>query len=177
MGRGGCTSFSSMTARAPSREERSLWRAATRDVMPHSGAATPTEPAPAPETPRVARARGAPATPPKPPAPLAPDAAPGLDRRSAERLKRGQLPLEARLDLHGMTQEKAHGALAAFIERSAARGLRAVLVITGKSGVLKGTVPRWLNEPAIRPRLLAFTPAQPKDGGGGALYLLLRRKR
>jgi DNA-nicking Smr family endonuclease len=148
-----------------------------RDVTPLSAEGLPAEDAPASETPRVARPRAA--TPPsaKPLPPLAPDAAPGLDRRSAERLKRGQLPVAARLDLHGLTQHEAHAALSAFIAEAQGAGRRAVLVITGKSGVLKSAVPRWLNEPAIRPRLLAFAPAQPKDGGAGALYLLLRRKR
>ncbi|HEY5209792.1 MAG TPA: Smr/MutS family protein [Stellaceae bacterium] len=107
---------------------------------------------------------------------------PGLDRRSALRLKRGQRAIEARLDLHGMTQIEAHRALAGFITRSHAAGKRALLVITGKglkegSGVLRAAVPRWLGEPALRPRVLAVTPAMPKDGGAGALYILLRRAR
>jgi len=107
---------------------------------------------------------------------------PGLDRRSALRLKRGQREIEARLDLHGMTQIEAHRALAGFITRSHTAGKRALLVITGKglkegSGVLRAAVPRWLGEPAMRPRVLAVTPAMPKDGGAGALYILLRRTR
>jgi DNA-nicking Smr family endonuclease len=177
MGRGGCTSSSSMTTRAPSQEERSLWRAAMRGVTPLADTAPPPETRPPAESPRVTRSRAAAPSHAKPLPELASDAAPGLDRRSAERLKRGQLPIEARLDLHGMTQQEAHGALEEFLARAEARGLRAVLVITGKSGVLRKAVPRWLNEPANRPRLLAFAPAQPKDGGAGALYLLLRRKR
>jgi len=114
---------------------------------------------------------------------LAPDASPGLDRRTAERLRRGLLPIEARLDLHGMTQEEAHRALNAFLARAVEAEKRSVLVITGKGGrtsgdgVLRAAVPRWLNEAPNRTRLLAFTPAQPKHGGAGALYLLLRRQR
>jgi DNA-nicking Smr family endonuclease len=104
-------------------------------------------------------------------------AAPGLDRRSAERLRRGQRAIEARLDLHGMTQDEAHRALDAFIARAQHGALRCVLVITGKSGVLRAAVPRWLNEAPNRGRLLAVAPAQPRDGGVGALYLLLRRRR
>src|SRR5260370_36203504 len=85
--------------------------------------------------------------------------APGLDKASAERLKRGQYPIEARIDLHGMTQDDAHGALGDFIAASARAGRRCVLVITGKGlrrlgddraaseiGVLRGAGPRWLNE-------------------------------
>jgi DNA-nicking Smr family endonuclease len=115
--------------------------------------------------------------------PLTHDASPGLDRRTAERLRRGALAIEARLDLHGMTQEEAHRALDAFLARAAQAGKRSVLVITGKGGrssgdgVLRAAVPRWLNEAPNRGRLLAFAPAQPQHGGAGALYLLLKRRR
>jgi DNA-nicking Smr family endonuclease len=89
---------------------------------------------------------------------------------------------EARLDLHGMTQEEAHRALSHFVARAQEDGLRALLVITGKGGagrggVLREAVPRWLEEPLLRGRVLSVAPAQPKDGGGGALYVLLRRRR
>jgi DNA-nicking Smr family endonuclease len=107
------------------------------------------------------------------------DAFAGLDKASAERLKRGRYPIEARLDLHGMTQEQAHRALNGFVSRSRAIGRRVVLVITGhgrfSGGILKAAVPRWLNEPGLRPHLLATASAQPRDGGTGALYLLLRK--
>ena len=63
----------------------------------------------------------------------------GVDRRSAERLRRGRLPVEARLDLHGYTQDQAHGALDHFLGEAQARGLRCVLVITGKGT----TTARW----------------------------------
>jgi DNA-nicking Smr family endonuclease len=172
-----------MKGRPPKGDERALWRAAMRDVAPLAGRLA--EPAEAPAAPRPPRR--APATRTRPPAPspalpaLTEDAAPGLDRRSAERLRRGTLPVEARLDLHGMTQDEAHQALAVFLARGEAAGWRCVLVITGKGarggGVLRTAVPRWLNEWPNRRRLLAFAPAQPKDGGGGALYLLLRRAR
>jgi DNA-nicking Smr family endonuclease len=125
--------------------------------------------------------------------PLSPTNSPGLDRRTGEKLKRGQLPIEAKLDLHGMTQAAARSALDRFIADAYRRGLRAILVITGKGlrappetdgfwepqrpGVLRREVPRWLNEPINRPLVLAFTEAQPEHGGGGAFYLLLRRQR
>jgi DNA-nicking Smr family endonuclease len=112
---------------------------------------------------------------------------PGLDRRQALRLRRGQLAIEARLDLHGMTQAEAHRALAGFVARSHAAGKRVLLVVTGKgtrpgadgspSGVLRRTVPRWLAEPALRPLVLTTAAALGRDGGDGALYLLLRRTR
>ncbi len=161
-----------MTGRHPSAEERALWRAAMRDVAPFEAAGPPPPAeATAPRPPRPSRPVAT------PPAALAADAAPGLDRRSALRLRRGQRAVEARLDLHGMTQDEAHRALDAFVARAQDGDLRCVLVITGKSGVLRAAVPRWLNEAPSRGRLLAFSPAQPRDGGAGALYLLLRRRR
>jgi DNA-nicking Smr family endonuclease len=111
--------------------------------------------------------------------PLTLDHFAGIDRATAERLKRGRLPIEARLDLHGMTQDEAHRALAGFIRASRAAGKRCVLVITGRGavggGVLRSAVPRWLDEPGLRPQLLAIATAQPQDGGAGALYVMLRR--
>lgn len=107
----------------------------------------------------------------------------GIDRRSAERMRRGKMPIEARLDLHGLDQQKAHGELDGFLARAQAQGLRCVLVITGKGrfsdegGVLRKQVPKWLNLPANRTRVLAFDYARPQHGGSGALYVLLRRQR
>ena len=106
----------------------------------------------------------------------------GVDRRRADRLRRGQLPIEARIDLHGMTQASAHSRLAQFIGGAVASGKRCVLVVTGigrgeARGVLRDSVPRWLNEPSLRGHVLGFDYAQLKDGGLGALYVLLRRRR
>ena len=109
--------------------------------------------------------------------------APGLDKRSARRLKRGLREIEARLDLHGLRQEEAHRALTSFIAGSYEAGKRCVLVITGKGlvsqggGVLRTNVPRWLNQAPNRIRILSFTYAKPADGGTGALYVLLKRQR
>lgn len=133
--------------------------------------------------------------PPKPPE-LRPGEAKGLDRRTAERLRRGQFPIEARIDLHGQTQAEAHRALIAFVTGSHKAGRRCVLIITGKGGppgarrerdegvmpdrergILRRAVPRWLNEPDMRPLILGFAQAQPTHGGAGAVYVLLRRKR
>ena len=102
----------------------------------------------------------------------------GLDKRTAQRLKKGRLPIEARLDLHGHSQEQAFRALHGFIDGQWAAGRRCVLVVTGKGkGVLKDAVPRWLNEPLLRMKILSFTYAQRQDGGEGALYILLKRAR
>jgi DNA-nicking Smr family endonuclease len=179
-----------MTGRPPSREESALWRKATRDVAPREDAGTAAPQPPVVEAGPSTRTARAPRSSPKPAVAalpdLAPNAAPGLDRRSADRLRRGERPIDGRLDLHGMTQEEAHRAVDHFLARAQDAGWRCVLVITGKGGrggvssaggVLRAAVPRWLNEAPNRARLLAFTPAQPKDGGAGALYVLLRRRR
>ena len=110
--------------------------------------------------------------------------APGLDKRTQMRLKRGQLSVEARIDLHGMTQAEAHHALERFLGSAQDAGRRTVLVITGKGfkpgggiGVLKQTVPKWLNEQPNRDRIRGFSHAAPRDGGEGALYVMLKRKK
>ncbi|MPZ11606.1 MAG: hypothetical protein GEU89_15570 [Kiloniellaceae bacterium] len=120
----------------------------------------------------------------QPPAPLSHGSrGDGLDRRKAERLSRGKLPLEATLDLHGLHQAEAHRRLETFLADSQMAGKRCVLVVTGKGlhkeegGVLRGAVPRWLNEAPNRARVLSFDYAQQKHGGTGALYVLLRRRR
>ncbi len=130
------------------------------------------------------------------PAPKLPDLAhgetPGLDKRSAQRLKRGQMKIEAKLDLHGHRQEEAHRALNRFLAGAQESGKRCVLVVTGKGfkgegpkymeggsqvGVLKENVPRWLNQAPNRARVLSFSFATQADGGSGALYILLKRLR
>jgi DNA-nicking Smr family endonuclease len=154
-------------------DERALWHHATRGVTKLRAGAAPeatVEILPPPPPPVIAPVA-------RPPSPAAQKPGTGIDRRSAQRLQRGQMPIEARLDLHGMTQAEAHDALARFIARCYAAGMRAVLVITGKSGVLHGAVPRWLEEGNNRARILASSRAQAQHGGAGALYLLLRRQR
>ena len=107
----------------------------------------------------------------------------GLDRKTAEKLRKGQIPIEARLDLHGMSQSQAHAALNEKLKRSYERGHRCILVITGKGrspgseGVLKRRTAEWLASAPLSAIVLRFVSAQAKDGGDGALYVLLRRKR
>jgi len=117
----------------------------------------------------------------------------GLDKRSADRLRRGQMRIEGRLDLHGLTQVDAHRAAHAFIVESHRTGRRCVLIITGKGGVREGddlgfvpdrdigvlrrNLPRWLTESPVRQMVLRLEPARPQHGGHGAFYVLLRRKR
>ncbi len=181
-----------------SRAEETLWRQVTDGIKPLSPGAEPTESqtpsdditvkkARAPEN--KDKAKPARKTPPpaapvaaKPQPKLAPGKSAGLDKRNAQRLKRGQLRPEARVDLHGMIQREAHAALNDFIAESYTAGLRNVLVITGKGsvregGVLRRMVPRWLNQPPLRAMVVAIEQATPRDGGGGAYYLRLRRRR
>jgi DNA-nicking Smr family endonuclease len=166
--------------RALKSDERALWREIIRGVKPLRDAA-PDEAklAPSRRKPAATRAPAAKPTPAKPTvakqAAVKPIAA--LDRRSAQRLKRGTTAIEARLDLHGMTQTEAHAALSRFLARAQKNGSRTVLVITGKSGVLHNAVPRWLNEDAHRGAILAIARAHTQHGGEGALYLTLRRKK
>lgn len=115
----------------------------------------------------------------------------GIDRRTDERLRRGQRAIDARLDLHGLSQAAAHHALSEFIYASHRSGRRCLLVITGKGsskgtgresggqggGILRAAVPRWVAEPGLRSLIVALHHAQPRDGGEGALYILLRRRR
>lgn len=106
---------------------------------------------------------------------------PGVDKRTAQRFKRGRMDIDGTIDLHGMTQEAAHIALHRFVETGAATGKRCLLVITGKGtrgeGVLRQAVPRWLNDARLRGLILSYSHAQPQHGGSGALYVLLKRRR
>ena len=102
----------------------------------------------------------------------------GIDGRSQRRLFRGDVPVDRRLDLHGLTAARAENRLAQFIETAALDGCRCVLVITGKGkGILRGLVSDWLKRQPLSPYILALAEARPHDGGSGALYVLLRRKR
>ena len=102
----------------------------------------------------------------------------GIDGRTQRRLFRGDVPVDRRLDLHGLTAARAENRLVQFIETAARNECRCVLVITGKgAGILRGHVPDWLKRPPLSPHVLALAEARPDDGGSGALYVLLRRKR
>lgn len=180
--------------RVPTALELALWHHAVREVVrrversgrkdpapplpPSAATAEPPE-APAPgeaEAAAVALTEGirwAPSSPPSPPAPQP------LDRRTLRRLERGLHPISARLDLHGLDQQAAHDALVAFLAQAQGRGHRCVLVITGRGertgGILRRSVPRWLEEPRLAARVLGWAEAGRAHGGAGALYILLRR--
>lgn len=137
------------------------------------------------------------AHPPRRPAPPAPKPAHAarpvpLDRQTARQLAAGRIEVEAHLDLHGLRQRDAHAQLRRFLKSAQARGLRHVLVITGKGapaeaptsfyeekerGVLRAAVPRWLAEPDFARLVVNVSPAPRRLGGDGALYVRLRKAR
>lgn len=114
-----------------------------------------------------------------------------LDHKTAQKLRRGQLPIEDRLDLHGLTQNQAYDALIEFIPNAYHNGKRCVLIVTGKGyarhgdtsllsqkpGILRQKTPEWLNSTPLVQYVLKVQPSRPNHGGEGALYVLLRRKR
>lgn len=112
-----------------------------------------------------------------------PIANPGIDRRTAERLRKGAMEIDRRLDLHGMTEAAAHAALDRAVRQAWRDGARVLLVITGKGsvrdggGVLRRNLPRWVAAGDSAAHVLRIETAQPRHGGGGAYYVLLRRQR
>jgi DNA-nicking Smr family endonuclease len=122
----------------------------------------------------------------------APDLA-NFDRNAARKIRGGRVEIDARVDLHGMRQHEAHATLKRFLLSSQSRGLRYVLIITGKGkaigsqaahigesdrerGILKRNVPRWLEEPDMRAVVVSFTAAAVQHGGEGAIYVHLRSR-
>jgi DNA-nicking Smr family endonuclease len=175
--------------RSLSEEERKLWESVAKQVKPlRASPRLARPPAAGPETPVVA-----PAAPPRPPSPVkispppkphAPPLAP-IGRRERAQLSRGRKEIDARIDLHGMTQTRAHRALLGFLQRAHHDGFSFVLVITGKGklgaeserGVLRRQVPQWLALPEFRALVVGFEEAHIGHGGEGALYVRVRRAR
>jgi DNA-nicking Smr family endonuclease len=181
--------------RALSEEERVLWESVANQVKPLrkrprapkaqiaavEAPSVAVKPAASPKSAPAARSAKV-ARPERPPAPaLAP-----LGRRERSQLSRGRKEIDARLDLHGMTQTRAHRALLSFLQHANSDGLRFVLIITGKGrtmgpeserGVLRRQVPEWLNLPEFRALVVGFEEAHIGHGGEGALYVRIRRSR
>jgi DNA-nicking Smr family endonuclease len=175
-------------------EERALWESVAKQTKPlrkRPRAAKPPSDALVAEMAAAAKpaaSRHVPpariARPPKPEAPPAPPLAP-IGRRERSQLSRGRKEIEARLDLHGMTQTRAHHALSGFLQRAHSDGLTFVLVITGKGkmgaeserGVLRRQVPQWLSLPEFRSLVVGFEEAHIGHGGEGALYVRIRRSK
>jgi DNA-nicking Smr family endonuclease len=177
--------------RGLSEEEVMLWESVAKQVKPlRKRHRAPKPPVASPETeakaaPKpVASVKPPPApliSPPRPePPPLAP-----IGRRERSHLSRGRKEIDARLDLHGMTQTRAHRALFGFLQRAHHDGLTFVLIITGKGkmgseserGVLRRQVPLWLSLPEFRALVVGFEEAHIGHGGEGALYVRVRRSR
>jgi DNA-nicking Smr family endonuclease len=176
-----------------SAEERALWRGIARSVRPlrkHARreveeaelvAAVPARPAAKVKAVKAVKT-AVPARIAKPPGPP-PLAA--LARREKQQLARGRVDIDARIDLHGMTQAEAHMRLVRFVRRAQADGAKFALVITGKGarssdpdrGVLRRQVPLWLQLPDLRDAVIGFEEAHVAHGGEGALYVRLRRPR
>jgi DNA-nicking Smr family endonuclease len=183
--------------RALSEEERVLWESVAKQIKPlrKKPRAPKAQSAAAVEELSIAAKSGAlmkspraaqpaktarPDMPPPAP-PLAP-----LGRRERSQLSRGRKAIEGRLDLHGMTQTRAHRALLSFLQRASSDGLTFVLIITGKGrasdqesgrGVLRRQVPEWLSLPEFRALVVGFEEAHIGHGGEGALYVRVRRAR
>ena len=179
---------------------RSVKPIARRNVVPEAAAPAPAIRTPAPEKEPAApagkrrvdiaslkigaRDRPAQPAPASGPGRLGYGDAPGVDRRTATRFRRGLMPMDAKLDLHGHTRESGRQALTGFLRAHRAAGRRCVLVVTGKGlkddwsvGALRQALPGWLNAPDLRRLILAYCQAQPHHGGSGAVYILLRRER
>lgn len=168
-------------------EERHLWRQITQHVTPLDPGVVKNEPIiilPPPSRPALrppvffpAISRHASTD-----APLELGNYAGIDRRNAERVRKGLYPIDATLDLHGLSRDRACEALWEFIGHHYRLESRCLLVITGKGGkeppgILKQALPQWLADSRVRPLILAFDKAKPHHGGGGAFYILLKRKR
>ena len=174
--------------RALSEEEHALWESVARQVKPLRKKPRPATSQAAEKTAVKATAHAKsflPAVKKKPARPAVPPLV-SLGRRERSRLSRGRSEIDARIDLHGMTQRRAHRALLDFLQRAHGDGLTFVLVITGKGtigagnserGVLRRQVPRWLSLPAFRPLVVGFEQAHLGHGGEGALYVRIRRAR
>jgi DNA-nicking Smr family endonuclease len=205
MSRGDGKSSKTGGRRTVAPDEAELWSRVARSVdrvrskprvssHADSAVSAPAKPAREEPEPRSQPPKTAPSSPPAPksarPAPLA-----DFDRRAVRQVASGKVAIDARLDLHGMRQRDARTELHAFLRAAQARALKTVLIITGKGdtaaerdhlaaalgkaqrGVLRRSVPQWLEEPELRSVVLSYTSAGTRHGGDGALYVQLRKSR
>ena len=183
-------------------EERHIWGMVAATVHPLPGKATPkAEPSdtfPSPswggagrEAAGVGKPGSSPAPARGPSIPTRPGLRPGhpphkgegkdpIEPRRKHRIAKEREPIGARLDLHGLDQDRARGVLERFLARAWDEGFRAVLVITGKGvqgdGVLKRRTPEWLAAPHLAHMVAGISDAARHHGGEGALYVALKRK-
>lgn len=181
-----------MAERKLTHEDRIVWEKVARTVKAYAAKAVPavaqedmrallSSTAQEPSTPTAAgSARAAAAGKPVKTGP--PDLHP-IEKPVLKKLARGRLDIDARIDLHGLKRAEAHNLLHDFLIRARERGMRHVLVITGKGsslaseGVLRREVPIWLAKPEFRPFVSGHEFAAPGHGGDGALYVRLRRQK
>jgi DNA-nicking Smr family endonuclease len=165
-------------------EDRILWNRVAGSVTPLPGRAIPEAPVTVPEKAATAKKEGSAGSAPTAAAatrPASPAKPGGIDRITRRKLAKGRLPIEGKVDLHGLTQREAHDLLLSFLSRARADGRRHVLVVTGKGaslgseGVLRRAVPQWLTTAAFRGLVSGFEDAGRGHGGSGALYVRLRR--
>lgn len=185
-----------MARRPLSEEEKKLWSTVTRDVKPiHNVTETIPEDKSFPVSRAVSRKKittghftirtipeGRDISPP-----------PRVDHNWQQKLRRGRVPVEGKIDLHGMTQDRAYRALTGYIHRARASGKRVILVVTGKGGpkrdladlslrdfetrrgILRDQVPNWLSSGELRLSVVSFFSANREHGGEGAFYVILRK--
>jgi DNA-nicking Smr family endonuclease len=190
-----------MAAKKLSDGDRALWRQVTESIDPfrHSFKFEPSTKAKMKsegalqQKPRFAAFRvgektvGASCTPHRETSPKG--VTPNMDKKNFQRLVRGKLEIDGRLDLHGLTQEQAKIMLRSKLMQAHERGKRLILVITGKGkqhtdefnrqvvGVLRQNLPIWLRQAPLSSIVLEVTAAQARHGGDGAFYIYLRRNR
>lgn len=178
--------------------ERQLWSDVTKDIRPLAPSAQTLHPkkqsqselktAGKPKSsPTATKPKGGPVF-----TDLPAPTTPAMDKRRFQRLVRGKLEIDATLDLHGLTADQARLRLRGFVTQAQFAGFRLLLIITGKGrsdggrrdefnrprrAVIRESLPGWLSEPSLAPKVLQVTPAHPKHGGAGAFYVYLRRVR
>jgi len=164
-------------SRRLSSEERRLWSRVARTVRAAPGrsaelAGDDAPPAPAGAMTAPKRGAGEKAH------TAAKRSSPPEDLSGQRRIRRGQSEIDAKLDLHGHTQNTAHRELIEFIVEQATSGARCVLVVTGKgrlgTGILRARLYDWIADPDLRPLIAGYAKAHPRHGGEGAVYLFLR---
>jgi len=165
-------------------EDRVLWTLVAKSTKPLKGKNAVAEEAPKPAAEEKMSSLAAmpqAVAPPMPAQPKRQNVTHALDRPTLDKLSKGKLQIEGRVDLHGMTQSEAHALLLSFLQRAHAGGVRYVLVITGKGfssggdGVLRRQVPAWLSTPPFRALVSSHDVSARHHGGEGALYIRLRR--
>jgi DNA-nicking Smr family endonuclease len=179
--------MSRKSAKKLTAEDRILWSRVARTVTPLPGSALPPDEAieqPAEPKQPAKKVRSGHRLPvqEQQPVPKSGASPAAIDVRTRGRIAKGRVTLDARIDLHGLTQAEAHGLLLSFLHRAHAADLRHVLVITGKGsapmseGVLRRAVPAWFATAPFRPLVSGHSAASRQHGGEGALYVRLRRR-